>query len=386
MSWWQWLEWEWYGLSLSRWVIAAGLLVGIYLLRKLIAKGFSRLLYFFAFRQQAHITRKELEHLMRPAWVFMLAIATFYASAQVVRFLHLPATYQELIQRVFEGLALLAGGLIGSRLLAVFETILHHRFNETGETYKYQLIHPLFTLGRILLFLVVILLILQHTLRLNVGALFTGLGLGGLAIALAAQETLQHFIGAMVIFTDRPFQLGETIQLEGGVIGTVEKVGLRSTQIRTVDGLLLIVPNKKLVDSLVTNLSRTQRRRVWIRVGLLYSTPVPILESLRKDLLSEVESLPFIVSEPMPPQVLFTNYLDSALELSLIVYFDPAYINPETSQPITLFQVQNILNSIILRIVRRYAPQTDFAFPTRTLHVMSLPPDYEVSQVSRRGQ
>jgi small-conductance mechanosensitive channel len=190
----------------------------------------------------------------------------------------------------------------------------------------------------------------------------------------------------MVIFTDRPFQLGETIQLEGGVIGTVEKVGLRSTQIRTVDGLLLIVPNKKLVDSLVTNLSRTQRRRVWIRVGLLYSTPVPILESLRKDLLSEVESLPFIVSEPTPPQVLFTNYLDSALELSLIVYFDPAYINPETSQPITLFQVQNILNSIILRIVRRYAPQTDFAFPTRTLHVMSLPPDYEVSQVSRRGQ
>jgi hypothetical protein len=178
MSWWQWLEREWYGLSLSRWVIAAGLLVGIYLLRKLIAKGFSRLLYFFAFRQQAHITRGELEYLMRPAWVFMLAIATFYASAQVVRFLHLPATYQELIQRVFEGLALLAGGLIGSRLLAVFETILHHRFNETGETYKYQLIHPLFTLGRILLFLVVILLILQHTLRLNVGALFTGLGLG----------------------------------------------------------------------------------------------------------------------------------------------------------------------------------------------------------------
>jgi MscS family membrane protein len=168
-------------------------------------------------------------------------------------------------------------------------------------------------------------------------------------------------------------------------MGTVEKVGLRSTQIRTFDGLLLVVPNKKLVDSLVTNLSRVQRRRVWIRVGLLYSTPTSVLESLQKDLLTEVQGLPFILSEPARPQVLFTNYLDSAIELSLIAYFDPAYIHPETGQPITLLQVQNILNTLILRTVRRYAPQTDFAFPTRTLHLVTLPPDYEVSQVSRRS-
>jgi MscS family membrane protein len=385
MSWWAWLEQEWYGLSILRWSIAGALLVGIFFLRRLIAKGFSRLLYFFAFRRQMHITLQELETLMQPAWIFLLAIATFYTSARIVRFLHLPSTSQEIIQRVFEGLALLAGGLIGSRLLAVFETILQHRFNESGETYKSQLIHPLFSVARIVLFLIVILLILQHTLRLNVGALFTGLGLGGLAVALAAQETLQHFIGAMVIFTDRPFQIGEVIQLESGTMGTVEKVGLRSTQIRTSDGLLLVVPNKKLVDSLVTNLSRVQRRRVWIRVGLLYSTPTSVLESLQKDLLTEVQALPFILSEPTRPQVLFTNYLDSAIELSLIAYFDPAYIYPETGQPITLFQVQNILNTLILRTVRRYAPQTDFAFPTRTLHLVTLPPDYEVSQVSRRS-
>lgn len=374
---------EWYGLSILRWSIAGALLVLLYLLRRLLAKGFSRLLYFFAFRNQVHITKEELERLMRPAWIFLLAISTFYASANVVRFFHLPSDYQELIKRVFEGLALLSGALIGSRLLAVFETTLQHRFNESGEFYKYQLIHPLFTVGRIVLFLIVILLILQQTFRLNVGALFTGLGLGGLAIALAAQETLQHFIGAMVIFTDRPFQMGETIQLEGGIIGTVEKVGLRSTQIRTMDGLLLIVPNKKLVDSLVTNISRAQHRRVWIRIGLLYSTPVSVLESIQRDLLEAVNALPFIVSEPVPPQVFFSNYLDSALELSLIAHFDPGYVDPKTNRNITVFQVQSLLNGIILQTVRRYAPQTDFAFPTRTLHVATLPPDYEVSQVSR---
>lgn len=374
---------EWYGLPMLRWIVAVALLIVLYFLRRLIARGFSRLLYFFAFRKQTHITSEELERLMRPAWIFLLAISTFYTSATIIRFFHLPAAYQEIIRRIFEGLALLSGALIGSRLLAVFETILQHRFNESGEVYKYQLIHPLFTVGRIVLFLIVTLLILQHSFRLNVGALFTGLGLGGLAIALAAQETLQHFIGAMVIFTDRPFQIGETVQLEGGTVGTIEKVGLRSTQIRTVDGLLLIVPNKKLVDSLVTNISRAQRRRVWIRIGLLYSTPLSVLESIQQDLLTEVKALPFIVSEPVPPQVLFSNYLDSALELSVIAYFDPTYIHPDTNQPLTLFQVQSLLNSLILQTVRRYAPQTDFAFPTRTLHVAALPPDYGISQVSR---
>jgi hypothetical protein len=147
MSWWAWLEQEWYGLSVLRWSIASALLVGIFFLRRLIAKGFSRLLYSFAFRRQTHITLQELETLMQPAWIFLLAITTFYTSARIVRFLHLPSTSQEIIQRVFEGLALLAGGLIGSRLLAVFETILQHRFNESGETYKSQLIHPLFTVA-----------------------------------------------------------------------------------------------------------------------------------------------------------------------------------------------------------------------------------------------
>ncbi len=383
MSWWEWLKVEWYGLSLFRWSIAGALLVVLYLLRRVIARGFSRILYLIAFRRQAHISPQELERLMRPAWVFLLAVTAFYASTSIIRFFHLPESYQEVIRRIFEGLAILSGALIGSRLLAVFETILQHRFNESGETYKYQLLHPLFAVGRIILFFIVVLLILQHTFRLNVGALFTGLGLGGLAIALAAQETLQHFIGAMVIFTDRPLQIGEWVQLEGGTIGTVEKVGLRSTQIRTADGLLLVVPNKKLVDSLLTNLSRTQARRVWIRIGLLYSTPPHILESIQRDLVAQVKALPFIRPEPVPPQVLFSNYLDSALELSLIAYFNPTYVNPETNQVITVFQVQSALNSLILRTVRQYAPHTDFAFPTRTLHITSLPPDYEVSQVSR---
>ncbi len=367
MGWWEWLRTEWQGLEILRWLIGGAILVLWYFLRRLLSKGFSRLLY-LVLRSQAYITKAELERLMRPAWIFLLALIAFYSTSAILRFLHLPQQYQNLLHRVFEGLFLISGGFIVSRLLAVLETILIAKYTQAGESNKIQLIHPLLGIARILAFVLVIILILQHSLGVNVTAFLTGLGLGGLAVALAAQDTLQHFIGAMVIFTDRPFQLGEIIQLESGIVGTVERIGLRSTQIRTVDGLLLIVPNKKLVDSLVSNLSRTERRRVWIRIGLLYRTPQPVLAALRKDLIEVISRWPFILSDPAP-QVLFTNYLDSSLEVSLIAFYDPTYVVPETGQPIMLSQVQDQLNTLLLETIRRYSPQTDFAFPTRTLLV-----------------
>lgn len=365
MGWWEWLQTEWQGLSLGRWVVGALLLVLAYFLRRLFSKGLSRLLH-IALRSEAYISRAELERLMRPAWIFLILLTAFYTTGAILRFLHLAQQYQDLIHRAFQGLFLIAGGFIVSRILAVLETILISKYTQTNEPYKGQLIHPLFGIVRILVFILVVLFILQQSFGINIAAFLTGLGLGGLAIALAAQETLQHFIGALVIFTDRPFQLGEVIQLESGITGTLERIGLRSTQIRTVDGLLLIVPNKKLVDSIVFNLSRADKRRVWIRIGLLYQTPEPVLAAIRKDILEAIAKWRFILSNPAP-QVLFTNYLDSSLEISVIVFYDPNYVLPETGMPITLLEAQDKLNTLLLQIIRRYKPQTGFAFPTRTL-------------------
>ncbi|GIV24189.1 MAG: mechanosensitive ion channel family protein [Bacteroidia bacterium] len=371
MSWWRWLsETAWAGIPLMRWGGALLLLVGGYFLARLLAKGLSRLFYLTLGKAQADISRKELHRLMRPAWLFPLFLFLAYGAGLLVEFGRVSPTLLEWGQRVFQALALLSIGLLGSRLLAVAETILASRYQVAGETYKLQLVHPLFTIGRIVLFLLVGFLMLELILKVNVAPFFTTLGLGGLAVALAAQETLQHFLGAVVIFADKPFQIGDVIRLDPNTIGTVEKIGLRSTHIRTVDNLLLVIPNKKLADSPLENLTRAPERRILFRIGLLYSTPTDTLRAVINDLQESLAKLDFL---SRPPMVFFANFQESALEVTIITFVNVLYKEPESQEPLPLFYFQDRIAWVILETVRKHAPVADFAFPTRTLHIERLP-------------
>ncbi|MCS7297747.1 MAG: mechanosensitive ion channel family protein [Bacteroidia bacterium] len=385
MSWWRLLwETEWKGILLGRWVIAVILLIGGYFVARLCARLLSRLLYLALGKAREDITREELHRLMRPAWLFPLFLLAAYGAGSIVHFLHLPEKSISWISRVFEALALLAMGLLGSRFLAVLETILAAQYQRAGETYKLQLVHPLFTIGRVVLFLLVGFLMLEHTLKLNVAPFFTTLGLGGLAVALAAQETLQHFIGALAIFADKPFQIGDIIRLDPQTIGTIEKIGLRSTHIRTFDNHLLVIPNKRLADSPLENLSRTPHRRVIFRIGVLYSTPLSVLEQLITELRAALSELPFLAH---PPSVYFTNFQDSALEITIIAFVRMDYRESPEAEPPPIFYFQDKIAWTILRTVRRYEKHTGFAFPTRTLHIQSLPQMHApISEATGDGQ
>jgi len=385
MNWWRVLwEVEWQGIPVGRWLIAILILTLGFFLARLIARGLSRILYLTLGKAKEDITRQEFHRLMRAAWLFPLFLLTVYGAASVVHFLHLPEKVVGWFSRLLEALALLSLGLLGSRLLAVGETILASRYAREGETYKLQLVHPLFTIGRIVLFLLVGFLMLEHTLKLNVAPFFTTLGLGGLAVALAAQETLQHFIGALAIFADKPFQIGDVVRIDANTAGTVEKIGLRSTHIRTFDNHLLIIPNKRLADSPMENLTRAPERRVLFRIGVLYSTPSDILQKLISDLQASLNELPFL---GRPAAVYFTNFQDSALELTIITFVRMDYKESPDSPPLPIFYFQDKVAWTILRTVRRYEPHTSFAFPTRTLHIESLPePHAALPQATGDGQ
>lgn len=371
MRWWRVLwESEWHNIPLGRWIVALILVVGGYFLARLIAQWLSRLLYLTLGKAREDITRQKLHQLMRPAWLFPLFLIAAYSAGTIVHFLHLPEKYVAWFGRVFEALALLALGFLGSRLLAVAESILATQYERAGEPYKLQLVHPLFTIGRVVLFLLVGFLMLEHTLRLNVAPFFTTLGLGGLAVALAAQETLQHFIGAIAIFADKPFQLGEVIRIDANTMGTVEKIGLRSTHIRTLDNHLLIIPNKRLADSPMENISRAPERRILFRIGVLYSTPSDIMEKVISDLRTALAKLPFL---GRPPAVYFTSFQDSALEITIAVFIRMDYREEPDGPPLPIFYFQDKVAWVILRTVRQYEPYTGFAFPTRTIFIESLP-------------
>lgn len=120
-------------------------------------------------------------------------------------------------------------------------------------------------------------------LDVNVTALVAGLSIGGLAIALAAQETVKNLIGSLMIYVDRPFKIGDYVR-NTEIEGTVEDIGFRSTRVRTLDTSLIAVPNGKLIDMTIDNLGERIRRRMRIFIDVPFHTPKPLLEAFIKGL------------------------------------------------------------------------------------------------------
>ena len=160
---------------------------------------------------------------------------------------------------------------------------------------------------------IVALLVTLQNLGLNITSLLTSLGIGGLALALAAQDTLANFFGAVVILVDKPFRIGDAVQLDT-VTGTVESIGFRSTQVRNHDGHLVSIPNKTVGNAIVTNISKRSNIRTLLNIGLAYETsPEKVVRAVQ--ILEEIYR-----GHPMTHDVLigFNRFADSALNISVV--------------------------------------------------------------------
>ncbi len=144
-------------------------------------------------------------------------------------------------------------------------TILSQRAKETADKSDDQLVVFFRDFIKVFLGIVAILLILKAAFNQNIGNLLTGLSIVGAALALSARESLENLIASFIIFFDKPFYVGDTLKVNA-VTGTVERIGLRSTRIRTGDKTLVTVPNKQMVDSVVDNWSMRTQRRAEIRL------------------------------------------------------------------------------------------------------------------------
>lgn len=208
-------------------------------------------------------------------------------------------------------------------------------------------------------FLIVIAVILvAQNLGYSVGSLLAGLGIGGLAVALAAQESLGNFFGSVSIMADRPFKVGDWIQVGSKVDGDVEEIGLRSTKVRTWSKTVMTIPNKVLANEIVENWSRMPKRRVKQFLGVTYSTSPENMGGLVEDLrqmLREDEGVDqdFIL-------VNFTDFGESSLQI-LVYYFT------KTTAWLEHMDVRQRINIKMMKTVE--ARGSSIAFPTRTVHL-----------------
>ncbi|MDZ4200060.1 MAG: mechanosensitive ion channel family protein, partial [Kiritimatiellia bacterium] len=171
---------------------------------------------------------------------------------------------------------------------------------------------------------IVLLALIQVATTLSdkpITSLIAGLGVGSLAIALAAQDTIKNFFGSLVILSDKPFELGERIKVEG-IDGTAESVGFRSTRIRTLEGHLVTIPNGDMANRIVENLSKRPRLRRLFNVTIPYDTPPEKVRRAR-DLLLEILRDHEGMDPAFPPRVVFNAFNADSLNLLVIYWYNP---------------------------------------------------------------
>lgn len=190
-----------------------------------------------------------------------------------------------------------------------------------------------------------------------VSGIIAGMGIGGLAMALAAQDSISGIFASVVIFLDRPFMVGDFVEING-VTGTVEEIGIRSTRIRTVEKTLVTIPNKELMDSNVNNYSKRPMRRTTATLGVTYDTTPDKMEKLLiqlRQMLLDDESV-----DNDNIFVNFTGFGDSSLDIEM------RYFILTTDYKVWLNK-REILNLNIMRIVHDL--ELDFAFPSTTVYL-----------------
>lgn len=197
----------------------------------------------------------------------------------------------------------------------------------------------------------------------NVGGLITGIGLGGLTIALAAQDWASNLFGGMVILLDKPFEVDDWIQVEGSLEGVVEDITFRSTRVRTFDNSQVVVPNSLLAQKPITNWSRMEKRKISFDLSLAYSSPPEKMKECVaqiRDLLQTTEGV-----NQDTVSVTFNEFSDSALLLRVYYFTDlTGYAD--------YMRFKEKINFAIIDIVDKLGLQ--FAFPTRTVYLQSEAP------------
>lgn len=218
---------------------------------------------------------------------------------------------------------------------------------------------PLFNrLVNIVIGLIAIIITLHHFGQ-DVSSLVVSLGVGSLAIALAAQDTLANMIGGFVIMLDRPFRVGDRIKLPTGEIGDVHEIGIRSTRVLDFDNNMILSPNAELIKGRIVNYSYpTSETRVLVDISAAYGTDI---DKVRTLVLNLASANPDVLKNP-PPEVLFLSFGDSLLNLQLIARTDDFKKRGK---------IENTLREQIYNAFQKEG--IDIPFPQRVVRVINPP-------------
>lgn len=351
------------GNPVGNYLLCLAILLLGFFIRNLISKGFSRLLFKFFQKFSNRKFSEEFVGLLKSPFKLLFELILLHIAFYP---LVLPKSWNIVIYKgknfmyviftLYELALIISITWILLRMVEFISLVLMSRAMLTEDKSDDQLVGFFKELTKFLVVVLSLFFILGLVFHVNIAALVTGLGLGGLAIALAAQETLGNLLASFIIFLDKPFKAGDLVNVSE-ITGTVEKVGFRSTRIRTLDKSLLTVPNKKMIDAPLNNITLSSFRRVRFSLKLLYSTRAEQLKKICDEIKAELQNHE-LVDEDIT--VRFTDYGESSLDI-LVVFF------VKTNEWDVMMDVRERLNYKVMEIVENNG--SGFAYPTRTLYL-----------------
>ncbi len=335
--------------TIQDWLIAACIMVIVFVILKIIQRvGISRL------SRLAASTDNKIDDLLvnilKKTKVFILIVASAYVASFAIT---LKPSIAGLWQKTVILLLILQGGFWASAGVS-FWLGRNIRKRMDQDTSSATTITFLGYMARTILWTIVLLLMLDN-LGVNITGLVAGLGIGGIAVALAVQNILGDLLASLSIVLDKPFVIGDFIVVDS-LSGTIEHIGLKTTRVRSLSGEQLIFANNDLLKSRVHNYKRMSERRIVFGFGVVYQTSLEKLKAIKQivgDIVKKEEKARL-------DRVHFKEYGDSSLNFEVVYYVtDPDY---------TIYM--DVQESINQEIFRRFEEEgIEFAYPTQTIFI-----------------
>ncbi|MBW1807802.1 MAG: mechanosensitive ion channel family protein [Deltaproteobacteria bacterium] len=293
---------------------------------------------------------------VRKPFLFAVYVIGFYLALEILTLPVEPINVPRFLNGLFNSLLIVSVAWFLFSAVDILVVYLRRFTDRTETQLDDQLIPIVRKIVRAIILALALIMIIQN-LGYSVSSLLAGLGLGGLAFALAAKDSLANVFGSVTIFTDRPFQIGDWIKLPGAE-GYVEDVGFRSTRIRTFEKTLVTIPNSKLANSVVENMDARPIRRIKMTIGIGY-------DAKSKQMKEAVEAIREILRNHEGVSqdywlVYFTDFNDSTLDI-FIYYFSKSKVWAE------YLNVRQEVNLLIMEKIEELG--LEIAFPTQTVYL-----------------
>ncbi len=342
------------------WFLGAFLVVWIF--KRWLSHLLSDLLFFFLKKGSKDVSRAEFETLLKKPlnWIIMLSVL-FLGTSHI----EFPESWEmasieefgvrRILDRIYKLLFFSSIIWLGLRIIDYFGLRMARKADETESKFDDQVIPFLKEAIKVIVIILGAFFILDNVFEVDVTTIVAGLGIGGVALALASKESLENLLGSFTIFLDKPFTIGDVVTVNG-ITGTVEKVGFRSTRLRTFEKSYVTIPNKKMVDVELDNLTLRTFRRARFAIGVTYDTSLEQMHAIVADiqkLLDENQDT------NMEGVARFHEFGPSSLDILVMYYVDTDDYNH-------YLDVKQYLNYEIIKIVEKHG--AEFAFPSTSVY------------------